>query len=188
MARPLSISPLAATTVLTLATIAATATAAAADPAKHAPAAPAPVAAPDAATGERLLAAVDVPLTAELIARTGLTEATAVRLLGDTTQRRYLRLRALSSLPFFATPTARALVEATLARDADEVVRIQAATSLARGFGGADPVGVATHLQQASRGATPAVAEAITAELALLQPRLPAPGREPGPTTGVPAP
>jgi hypothetical protein len=183
MARPLSFSTPAAAAALVLVT-----TVAAADPATHAPAAPASVVAPDSATGERLLAAVDVPLTGELIARTGLTEATAARLLGDTKQRRYLRLRALSALPFFATPTARALVEATLARDADEVLRVQAATSLARGFGGADPVGVATHLQQASRRATPAVAEAIAAELALLQPRLPAPGREPGPTTGVPAP
>jgi hypothetical protein len=155
--------------------------AASAEPVTPAPAAPGPAA---PVPGELLLAAIDVPLSTELVRRSGLTEATATRLLADPTQRRYVRLRAVSSLPFFGTASARALVEATLAADADEVVRIQAATSLARGFGTADPVGVVAHLKQATRGASPAVAEAIAAELARLLPA----GGEPGPTTRVPAP
>lgn len=131
---------------------------------------PAPATADAVATGLTLLAAIDVPLTAEIITRMGLTESTATNALADRTAKRYVRLRAVGALPFFATKTARALVERTAAEDADEVVRIQAVTSLARGFGGTDRLGVLTALQALARKATPPVAEAIAAEIALLGP------------------
>lgn len=125
--------------------------------------------------GISVLAAIDVPLTAELITRVGLTESAVTTALAETTGRRYVRLRAVGALPFFATKSARALVEQIAAGDPDEVVRIQAVTSLARGFGGADPMGVLNALRTLARTATPAVAEAIAAEWALL-----APATEPG--------
>ncbi len=125
--------------------------------------------------GARLLGALDVPLTADLIRQTGLTEATATAALADTKSPRYLRLRAVSALPFFATPTARALAERTAAEDADEVVRVQAVTSLARGFGPQDPAGVRTTLHRLARNAPKAVAEALPGELAAFEAAVAAP-------------
>ena len=46
---------------------------------------------------ERLLAAIDVPLTLDTIERAGLTEAVALRVLGDGARTRYERLRAASA-------------------------------------------------------------------------------------------
>lgn len=115
-----------------------------------------------------LLAAIDVPLTHEVIGRVGLTEAHAATRLADVSAKRYVRLRAVSSLPFFGTPTARALLERTAAEDRDVEVRIQAVTSLARGFGPGDPVGVLAALNGLAKGAPPKLAEAIAVEIGRL--------------------
>jgi len=98
---------------------------------------------------ERLLAAIDVPLTLDTIERAGLTEAAALRVLGDGKRTRYERLRAASALPFFATATARAALERAAAADSDLELRVQAVTGLARGFGLADPLGVRAALDVA---------------------------------------
>lgn len=144
----------------------------------QAPAAPAAPAATDLAA--RLLSAMDVPLTADLIRQTGLTEAVATAALADPRSPRYVRLRAVSALPFYGTPTARALAERTAAEDADEVVRIQAVTSLARGFGPKDPVGVRATLHRLEKGAPKAVAEALPGELAAFEAAVAAPAPAPG--------
>ena len=125
--------------------------------------------------GLRLRSALDVPRTADLIRTTNLTEATATAALADAGSPRYLRLRAVSALPFFGTPTARALAERTAAEDADEVVRVQAVTSLARGFGPKDPAGVRATLRRLAATAPKAVAEALPGELAALEAAIPAP-------------
>ena len=98
---------------------------------------------------ERLLAAIDVPLTLDTIERAGLTEAVALRVLGDATRTRYERLRAASALPFFATATARAALERVASTDSDLELRVQAVTGLARGFGLTDPQGVRATLDAA---------------------------------------
>ena len=98
---------------------------------------------------ERLLAAIDVPLTLDTIERAGLTEAVALRVLGDGTRTRYERLRAASALPFFATATGRAALERVAAADSDLELRVQAVTGLARGFGLTDPQGVRAALDAA---------------------------------------
>lgn len=98
---------------------------------------------------ERLLAAIDVPLTLDTIERAGLTEAVALRVLGDAGRTRYERLRAASALPFFATSTARATLERVALQDSDIELRVQAITGLARGFGASDPSGVRAALDAA---------------------------------------
>jgi hypothetical protein len=144
----------------------------AAAPAAQAQAPAAPVAPVADHLATRLLAAIDVPLTADLIRQTGLSEAIATAALADAKSPRYVRLRAVSALPFFGTPTARALAERTAAEDADEVVRVQAVTSLARGFGPKDPAGVRATLRRLAAGAATApkaVAEALPGELAAFE-------------------
>ena len=122
---------------------------------------------------ETLLAAIDEPLTMQAIADAGLTETMAIGRLDDAEARRYIRLRAVSALGYFRTPTARARVEAAATKDADLEVRIQAVTTLARAFGAGDVTGVIALLSSLRRAAPERLTQAIDAELRLLEPRAP---------------
>ena len=123
---------------------------------------------------ELLLGAIDVLLTAENMAAVGLDEARLLRVARDQTRRRYLRVRAVGGLGILGTAEGRRLTSTLAATDPDVEVRIQAVLSLARGFGRADPDGVARELRRLASEAPPAVGAMAQAELRRLEARPPA--------------
>ncbi|MFN3202204.1 MAG: hypothetical protein ACE366_27620 [Bradymonadia bacterium] len=84
---------------------------------------------------ELVLRSMDTPLTADVIAKAGITEQLAIKLLQAPEARPYDRVRAVSALAFFPTDTAFSAVAEQIRLGATESIKIQAVITLARAFG-----------------------------------------------------
>lgn len=115
----------------------------------------------DPRNAELLLAAIDIPLTPETVARAALTEQHAARVATDVKQPRYPRVRAVGALGVIGTDSARRLIETLAVADRDEQVRVQAVISLARIWGQDDREAVGGFLVDRLVDAPPVVSDAI---------------------------
>ncbi|MCA9546543.1 MAG: hypothetical protein KC613_19195 [Myxococcales bacterium] len=120
-------------------------------------------------TAAHLLGAIDVPLSAALLARFSLDRPALETFLADGKQARYVRLRALNGLGILGTAQARDRVAQALRADADEAVRAEAVVVLARAWAQRGDALALVALQESQAKQPPVrVARTLEEELARL--------------------